>query len=487
VSPDGKRLALIANQPHEKTLYGGRNRVYVMDLEGGEPTPITPAIAQIGDIAWRADSQGLIYSRGHEVLPADYWNEENPWVHQSLDLFHYDLGTMKETRLSRGGGFQCAGVDSQGIVYFRCDVTQPGNHHARLLKVELKTAEQFAAREPEAVLRDLKAWTAVIDQTLREAGVAGNVAKSKRTPELMAKLAEAYSRVYRNQFKTATPANLRELDRQAWEINSLSISGKDRKRFALVRAAVEGEYLRGKHGAEWRLSEGPPAAPDKNPDEISNDNPFAYVLDVAEPGLGRVGDDDDEDDERPRYFGPLTEQVRQAAGRKLILTNDPVAGKTAAEALADPDLEKGVDLLKQRKNADELLKGLVKKNPKNRFLALHVAKLLLDNQRRDGARGVLMEEWEPSILDVQKHNLLGIAWLDDAPRTAIEEFQKALGCNPYYGPALLNLSQAFTAVHEYHSAEQCLRRYVRHFPGDANAADARRRLGDLQALRNGNP
>jgi hypothetical protein len=486
VSLDGKRLALIANQPHEKAMYAGRSRVYMMSLEGGEPTPITPPTAQIGDVAWRADGQGLIYSRGHEVLPADYWKEENPWLHQSLDLFHYDLGTMKETRLSRGGGFQCAGVDSQGIIYFRCDVNQPGNHCARLLKVELKAAERFAAGEPESVLRDLRAWTGVIDQALREAGLAGSVAKIKLTPELMAKLSEAYIRAYRDQFKAAAPANLRELDRQGWELNSLSVSGKERKRFALVRAAVEGEYLRVKHGAEWRLSGGPPAALDTNPDEISNDNPFAYVVDVAEPGHGGVGDDDEED-ERPHYFGPRTEQVRQAAGRKLILTNDPTAGKTAAEALADPDLEKGVDLLKQRKNADDLLKGLVKKNPKNRFLALHVAKLLLDKQRRDAARGLLMEEWEPSILDVQKHNLLGIAWLDDAPRTAIEEFQKALGCDPFYGPALLNLSQAFTTVREYHSAEKCLRRYVRHFPGDANAADARRRLADLHARKNGNP
>jgi len=487
VSPDGKRLALIANQPHEKGLYGGRNRVYMMDLAGGAPTPITPPTMQIGDIAWRADAEGLIYSRGHEVLPADYWKEENPWVYQSLDLFHYDLGTKKETRLSRGGGFQCAGVDSQAVIYFRCDVNQPGNHFAQLMKVELKTAEKFATGEPESVLRDLKAWTGVIDQTMREAGLEGNAGKTKHTPLMMAKLSEAYSRAYLDYFKTAAPANLRELDRQGWELSSLSVSGKDRRRFALVRAAMEGEYLRMKHGAEWRLSEGPPAASDKNLDAISNDNPFAYVLDVAEAGHGRVGDDDDEDDERPRYFGPLTEQVRQAAGRKLILTNDPTAGKTAAEALADSDLEKGVSLLKQRKNADDLLKGLVKKYPKNRVLALHVAKLLLDNQRRDAARGLLMEEWEPSILDVQKHNLLGIAWLDDAPRTAIEEFQKALGCNPYYGAALLNLSQAFTAVHEDRFAEQCLRRYVRHFPGDANAADARRRLADLHARRNGNP
>jgi tetratricopeptide (TPR) repeat protein len=487
LSPDGKRLALIANQPHEKGYYGGRNRVYVMDLDGGEPTPITPAVMQIGNIAWRADGQGLIYSRGHEALPADYWKEENPWIHQSLDLFHYDLQTMKETRLSRGGGFQCAGIDSQMVIYFRCDVNNAGSHYAQLLKVDLKAAEQFAAAEPEAVLRDVKAWTAVIDQTIREAGVEANAAKTKLTAEKMAKMSEAFGRVYRDQFKATAPANLRELDRQGWELNSLVIAGKDRRRFAMVRAAVEGEYLRTKHGAEWRLSEGPPTAPNKNVEEASNDNPFAFVLDLAGQGNIRVDDDEDEDDERPRYFGPLTQQVRQAAGRKLILTNDPSAGKAGAEALADSDLEKGADLLKQRKNADELLKGLVKKHPKNRFLALHVAKLLLDNQRRDAARAILLEEREPSVLDVQKHNLLGIAWLEDAPRTAIEEFQKALGCNPNYGPALLNLSQAYTAVRDYQKAEECLRYYVKRYPGDANAADARRRLADLHARRTGNP
>jgi tetratricopeptide (TPR) repeat protein len=487
LSPDGKRLALIANQPHEKGYYGGRNRVYLMDLDGEEPKPITPAVTQIGDIAWRADGQGLIYSRGHEALPADYWKEENPWIRQSLDLFHYDLQTKKETRLSRGGGFQCAGIDSQGVIYFRCDASNPGAHYAQLLKIDMKAAEQFAAGEPETVLRDVKAWTAVIDQTIREAGVEANAAKTKLTAEIMAKLSEAFGRAYRDHFKATAPANLRELDRQGWEFNSLAIAGRDRRRFAMVRAAVEGEYLRTKHGAEWRLSEGPPPAPNKNVEEASNDNPFAFVLDLAGQGNVRVDDDEDEDDEKLRYFGPLTQQVRQAAGRKLILTTDPSAGKAGAEALTDPDLEKGADLLKQRKNADELLKGLVKKHPKNRFLALHVAKLLIENQRRDAARAILLEEREPSVLDVQKHNLLGIAWLEDAPRTAIEEFQKALGCNPNYGPALLNLSQAYTAVRDYHSAEQCLRHYVRHNPGDANAADARRRLADLHARRTGNP
>jgi hypothetical protein len=484
VSPDGKRLALIANQRDGKNLYTSTNQVFLTDLDRGEPTPITPPTAEIGNVAWLSDGQGLIYSRGHEVLPADYWEEENPWSNRSLDLFHYDLRTKKETRLSRGGGFQCAGVDRQGTIFYRCDWTQPGNHFARLLQVDLKTAQKFAADQPQTMLRDVKAWTALLDQAYHDAGVDAAVDKPKLTPELMAKLSDAYARAHRDQFKTAAPASLRELDRQGWEVNGLHLPVKEGKRLRFLLAASEGEYLRVRHQAEWRLVERQPVPPDGIHDEFTNDNPFAFVLNVFQPTNGNFPRD--EDDEAP-YYASLPFQVRQAGGRKLILTNDLAAGKAAADALTDPELEKGQEFLMQRKNADDVLKGLVKKYPKNRYLTLHVAQILLDHHCRDAARDLLKEEWDPSVLDAQKHNLLGVAWLDDAPRTAIEEFQRALGCSPYYGPALLNLAQAFTAVRDDHAAEQCLRRFVKHFPGDVHAADARRRLADLHARRNANP
>jgi hypothetical protein len=487
VSPDGKRLALVASQPEARKHYVTKNQVYVMDLGGGEPKPISPPTTQIGTVAWLPDGQGLIYSRGHETLPADFWEEANPWIYPSLDLFHYDLQTKKETRLSRGGGFQCAGVGAKGTIYYRCDWTQPGDHYARLLQVDLEAAQQFAARQPEAGTRDVKAWTALIEQTYRDAQVDADGDKGKLTPELLAKLSDAYGRAYRDQFKTAAPACLRDLDRQRWEVNRLLFPVRERKRLQVLLAAVEGEYLRTHHSAEWHWAPRPPAPGDRTQEDFTNDNPFVFVVNVLPPAGGSFAGSEDEDEEIASGHGQLTGQVRQAAGRKLTLTNDWAAGKAAAEALVDPDLEKGTVLLKQRKNADEVLTELVRKYPKNPFLALHVARLLLEHHRRDAAANLLSEEWELSILDCQKHNLLGVARLDDAPRTAIKEFQKALGYNPYYGPALLNLAQAFLAVEDYASAEKCLRRYVKHFPADVHAADARRRLANLHAQRNGKP
>jgi tetratricopeptide (TPR) repeat protein len=479
-SPDGKRLALIASLPHEKYQYLTKRQLFVTPIDAEDLTPVTQPSAQLGDCAWLPDSSGLVYSRGHEALPADYWEEDSRWGNQRFDLFHYDLATTKETRLSRGGGFLCAGVDAHGMLYYRCDVSQTGSFYARLLKVDVKKAQDFAAREPKAVPRGVKEWTAVIEKTYRDAKVDASADRVQPTPELMAKLAETFSRAYREQFKAPAPANLQELDRQFWDLSVLEISSKERKRFRTVLAAVEGEYLRTHHGAEWRLGDGRIAA---NEDDSAQDNPFAFIVNGMSPGNFSADDIDDEEN-APRYFSRLCDQVRNAAGRKLILTNDSAAARAAIDALTDPDLAKGAEFLRTGQNADALLKELVKKNPGNHFLAIHVARLLLDNDRRGAAADILGGAWEASILDPQKHNLLGVALLDKNPENAIGEFRKALECDPYYGPALLNLAQAFTKIADYASAEKCLREVVKRHPGDAQAADARRRLADLHAREN---
>jgi thioredoxin-like negative regulator of GroEL len=162
------------------------------------------------------------------------------------------------------------------------------------------------------------------------------------------------------------------------------------------------------------------------------------------------------------------------------LTNEAESANAAADAMADSDLEKGRILLAEGKNADELLKGLVKKYPENYFLALHVAKLLLENRRREAAKQILQPLWEPSVLDAQKHNLLGVAYLDDDPSMAVREFYVAYGRDLNYSAALLNLAQAYEANQRTADAEKCLRYFLRRFPGDAHAADARQRLAVLE-------
>src|SRR5579871_775489 len=117
VSPDGTRLALVSDRGHEGE-HTEHLRVFVVDLAGGEPRPVSPPVSQTGPVCWTADSQALVYARSQEPPSPDYWEEEPAGQHGTVDLYHYDLAKNEETQWSRGGGCFSPKMGTNGQLYY---------------------------------------------------------------------------------------------------------------------------------------------------------------------------------------------------------------------------------------------------------------------------------------------------------------------------------------------------------------------------------
>jgi predicted Zn-dependent protease len=231
--------------------------------------------------------------------------------------------------------------------------------------------------------------------------------------------------------------------------------------------------LRRTHGAVWRFSDAP-AEPAEPPAPQHDDDPFAFVINVFQPTYR-----DSEEEDSEEAAGGWEYLLREACGRQLVLTNQPAAAKAALKEFADGDLDKAAALLDKGANADDLLKRLVERHPKNQYLAIHAAKLLLEHHRRVAARDILEMPHEPTIHEADRHNLLGVARLADSPRDAVGDFRNAISCSLYDPAAYLNLAQAYEQLGEKGNAGRTLLRFLRLFPADPLADDARRRLAAL--------
>src|SRR5262249_28562458 len=120
-----------------------------------------------------------------------------------------------------------------------------------------------------------------------------------------------------------------------------------------------------------------------------------------------------------------------------------------------------------------------KQHESNRYLALHVGRLLIEHKRFDALKS-FMEKQVNDPPDARAYNLLGLAVLDSDPETAIGHFKDALRCDLYFGPGYLNLSLAYEKALKRQEAQLCLRRYLKLFPFGSNAGDARQRLAALE-------
>src|SRR5262249_44584664 len=111
-------------------------------------------------------------------------------------------------------------------------------------------------------------------------------------------------------------------------------------------------------------------------------------------------------------------------------------------------------------------------------------KVLNDQRRFDALRQLMEQQIRRLPDDPQKHNLMGLALLESDPGAAVEQFKTALRYNLHYGPAYLNLSQAYQKLLDTVSARLCLKRYLRLMPYGAAASDVRQRLAALSAVEN---
>ena len=481
VSPDGKRLALVSDRGHE----GKRSqhlRIFVLDLAGGEPKPLTPPASQAGPVCWTADSQALIYARSQEPVPADHWEDEPNGPNASLDLYQWDFTTNRETCLSRGGGYfsPCLSVNDD-LHYL---AAQDAGSAALLLRhLPLAAVREFAAREPQSIPRDAEAWTQLFRRVLEDCQLSANLGETVLTSEITAKLADTFNKRYRERFQAEPPSTLRALDRQRRELEQLNLSTAVYPALTLVLGALEGEYLVRRHGARWRLSGGPPLPVEPASPVSTTENPFGYVVNPFASVAAWA-----------RQTGPATSAeslaalLRRVDGRTLVLANETSAGQAALAGLTEPDLARGRELLEhgRAEEAEEVFEKMLKLtgHEKNLYLNLQVGNLLYENKRYAAVQRLMEHQCDLKPHDARKFNLLGLSLLNTQPQQAINAFKSALRCDLRFGAGYLNLAEAYQRVNELASARLCLRRYLALMPDGVYAADARRRLGAVSTNDN---
>jgi hypothetical protein len=486
VSPDGKRLALSSNHGLPKQL-PSEQRLFLLDLTAAVPAapePVGPPSTQLGPVSWSKDSKALVSTHALPVSPPDHWESDERNFAMLTDVFHLDLATGQETRLSRCGAILIGSPPGNDLfVLAGANNPQQGPPQTHLRRVPLTAALEFAGREPEHPSRDVMVWTQFLDQVLADAQVAADANGEQLPPEALARLADVFAKVFRERFQEDPPSTADNWERLHRELRALSVAKALQRRLTLVLGAAEGEHLRRQHGAIWRLSAGSLTKAAKPEENQAGTEPFGLAVNPFKILQEQyfIVEDDDEDEGPVAYFW-LRNILQTARGRALILANDLTVGEEAAKAMADPDLARAMKQFedKQGDEAEQLLLNLLKqeKHARNEHLVLHVARLLCEQQRFAAARRLLEPRVKASS-EPQPYNLLGLALLDADVQAAITCFKDSLRCNIRYGPGYLNLARAYEKANDPTAAAQTLHRYLRLMPYGEHAADVRQRLAVL--------
>ena len=151
-------------------------------------------------------------------------------------------------------------------------------------------------------------------------------------------------------------------------------------------------------------------------------------------------------------------------------------------------MARGLKLLEKKAEEGEkvLFKLLeTKRHRKNHYLAMHVGGRLYSA----GRKGVLLQIMDricsAGPAEPSKYNLYGLALVDSEPRKAIVEFKNALRCDLNFGPAYLNLADAYAKIKDTQAADLCLDRYLKVNPNGPFTTEARQRIAVLE-LSSGN-
>ncbi len=470
LAPDGQRVAIVSERDGKL----GEWRVFVLSLAGNAPKPeaVSPPAARFEGVCWTPDGKALVYARSLSAPPADH---APGTAKDACDLFLLDLESKKETRLSRGGGFTSPSVTRDGALFFLARV---GQGPVSLVEMKLQAARDFAAAQEKLEQDRARTWKDVAATALKEAGVPADQ-DGPPSPATLKKLADAFGRVYADKFKADAPATAPALEGLRREVAALDLAPEEQRHLVLLFGAAEGEYLRGRHkDTAWYLAAG---APDR---AVSGENAFGLAFNPFRPLRAAEGGKG----EAPRS---LAEVLYLAAGRPVVLSNDPAGAKAALEKLTDPDLARGAGLLAQGQGqeADRVLLEMVKRHPDNHYLVVRVGSLLQQHGRTKALAALLKPLLDQ--LDVQGvaalpkdarlFNLLGLALLgadrnEANANRAVTAFQDALRCDLNYGAAYLNLADAYERSQRKAQARLCLRRYLKLFPQGEWAEDARGRL-----------
>lgn len=468
LSPDGKRIAIWSTLDQE----AGRFRLLLINAMNGATSPVQGiTTTRPGPIIWLSDEPMLIYERAVDPpLPPDCLAPEaHPVPNRSAGIFQYDLDKQTETRLSRGGGVGSPMVDQDGNLHHTAWQWQAERERNTLglYRVPLATVRRWVEKLPASTPRDAEKWKELIASVCVKAEVPEDVTTFRPTPDRLARIADQFAGEYQKMFEKP-PDGIAGHDRQLAELHDLPILAEIRPQLVIVLAAVQGEYLRKQHRAVWHIVDGPAISG-------AAENPFGQAVGFfafVERGLT--------DSTAPS----LNDLLGEAAGRTLVLTNNPIAAKAKLADLMDTDLARGIELVARGKPADaeKLLVKMVQReaNRRNHHLALLAARFLYQQDRLAAVEAILEPLADEPPADPQVFNLLGLAVLDRDPRSATNGFKKSLRCDLRFGPAYFNLATAYQRTGDTPSAVACLKRYLELLPNGPLATDAARRLAELE-------
>jgi tetratricopeptide (TPR) repeat protein len=382
-----------------------------------------------------------------------------------------DPATGREAPLTVGGLFSSPTVSRAGDLFCLAhSLGEAGGERAELFRVARDKARDFAAKHRPA-RPGARAWAALTAAALQEAGLPADARVSSLDEEKVKKLAAAFTANYRKHLPGDPPDSAADFDRLRTGARALNLPPAERRRVALVLGAAEGDYLCRKHRARWALAK--PDGP-----ELADPKVHDLFRQVINPLSDYFGEDLDDLDAEGG-FDTLALALSRAEGRPLVLAHD--SALRTHVAAADPDLARGVALLKegQGDEADRVLLEMTKRHAGNYHLALHVGALLSDNGRGGALRTLAGRLDADTLKDARVYNLVGVSLLDGDPKKAVTAFRNALRCNLYFGPAYFNLAQACEKQGDVAAARLCLRRYLKLLAYGPLADDARRRLAEL--------
>jgi tetratricopeptide (TPR) repeat protein len=457
VSPNGSEVVVAFNGPAQRAgAYGG---LCVFGLGKNKVEFMGPEVAGIRQVAWTPDGTGLIYARKQDPVPLDCTSGP------AEDLFQWDIAARKETRLSRGGGFRAPTVTDAGELFFLTQRTLTGHApRTTLQQVPLAAVRKFAAKEPEATPHGAGEWTALLVKVCADAKVPADADGAAFDAETRTRLVDQFRRQVRERFQEEVPDTADGLDRLGQRLQALDWTPADRAVFVRVFATVQGDYLCRKHGATWQLSAGPLTRPQSG---ARVENTFACAVNLFQ---------------RPALLETL---LRHADGRALILVNDLHTGRDAIAARDDPDLVRAGKLLREenQEEGEGLLLQLADRgqNRSNHYLLVEIGRLLYESGRKAAVQKLVgAPDRRPDSAGL--FNLLGLLQLEAEPRQAITTFKRSLRCDLQYGPAYVNLAQAYAAVGDTAAARACLRRYLEVLPDGPLVPDVLERIGKLQPI-----
>jgi tetratricopeptide (TPR) repeat protein len=451
LSPDGKRVAVVARRADQEAMV----YIAVLSLDKEGIIAATPNAPGYAGVCWTADGNAVIYARREVPAPPGH----TPAIpEESCDLYLFDLGTKVEMRLSRGGQFSSPSTVNDDLFFL--NRTSSG---VNLEDVSLEKARKFAADQQTAERDRAAAWSELASAVFKDAEVAFAEDRTQLNAASIGKLADAFGKVYAAKFKEDAPATPAALDQERRNVASLSLAAPVRSRLRVVFGAVAGEYLhRHQKGSTWALGAHPVAVNEI----VAVETPFGFATNPFQSAL-------------------LGEILYRAEGRPVVLSDDAARAKEALGKMTDPDLARGSDLLQQGKDAeaDRVLLDMVKRHGGNYALAVHVG-TLLHQHACTKALAELAKPWLDQLdaqggglpRNARLYNLIGISALESNSDKAVLAFQTALRCDLDFGPAYLNLAQAYTKSGSADQVRQCLRRYLKLFPRGEWAEDARRRL-----------